>query len=155
MQVGNSKQYDFNTEVIQVYDELAEALEKKFKDMDLACPPPIKSILEKGIEKLKSRNKDLLRADDAGWSAVEHFHRDPLCEDETEEKRWKRAKAEAKEKSKEKKPTSRGGGGGFGAPRGRGRGSLRGYGALSPAQLMAGAAFMPRERGVWGDSWRR
>ena len=161
MQVGNQKQYDFNTEVIQVYDELAEALDKKFKDFDLACPPPIKSLLEKGIEKLKSRNKDLLRADDAGWSAVEHFHRDPLCADETEEKRWKRAKAEAKEKSKEKRSTPRGGGGGggFGALRGRGRGSLRGYGVLSPAQLSSAlggaAAFMPRERGGWGESWRR
>ena len=77
MQVGNSRQYDFNTDLIQLNDELAEALDKAFKDFDSSCPSPIKSILEKGTEKLKNRNKDLLRADDAGWSAVEHFHRDP------------------------------------------------------------------------------
>ena len=168
-QVGNSRQYDFNSELIQVYEELAESLDKSYVDLGMTMPPSIKSLLEKGMAKMKERQKDLLRADDAGWSAVEHFHRDPLCADETEEKRWKRAKVEAKEKAKEKKSVSgpRGGGGGGGAGavrvgRGRGRGYLSGYGSHfhayggGPAPYYGRDAFSPRGRGNWaGDTWRR
>ena len=156
--MGNSKQYDFNEEMIQLNEDLSDSLQKSFEDMGLVVPPSIKTVLEQGIKKLKERNRDLLRADDAGWHAVEQFHRDPLCDNETEEKRWKRAKKEAKER-KEKKatgPRGGGGGGGGGVRVGRGRGgggySLRGFGPQVPAFV---SGHFGRGRGAWQDSWRR
>ena len=156
--MGNSKQYDFNEEMIQLNEDLSDSLQKSFEDMGLVVPPSIKTVLEQGIKKLKERNRDLLRADDAGWHAVEQFHRDPLCDNETEEKRWKRAKKEAKEKMEKKAtgPRGGGGGGGGGVRVGRGRGgggySLRGFGPQVPAFV---SGHFGRGRGAWQDSWRR
>lgn len=164
--MGNSKQYDVNAEVLQVHEDLAEALDKAFEDVDGAVPPSVKTILDKGTRLLESRNKDLLRADDAGWGAVEAFHRDPLCATESEEKRWKRAKEEVKEKEKDKSKKGGKAGYGVGGPRGgRGRGSFgfgRGYPGyqgyspmLAPQFFGGGRGFMPRGRVPWEDSWRR
>ena len=57
--MGNSKQYDVNAEVLQVHEDLAEALDKAFEDVDVVVPPSVKTILDKGTRLLENRNKDL------------------------------------------------------------------------------------------------
>ena len=63
----------------------------------MEIPTTVNGLLAQGKQKLNARNLDLRRADDAGWDAVEQFHRDPLCSTEDQEKRWKKAKKEARE----------------------------------------------------------
>ena len=46
---------------------------------------------------IATRERDLRMADVAGWCAVEKFTSDPLCANESEEKRWRKAKKEAEE----------------------------------------------------------
>ena len=172
---GNQRQYDFNADVIQNGEELAEAMEKEFQGMSCPVPTSVKEVLKKGMDMMKTRNMDLRRADDAGWDAVEMYHRDPLCNTESDEKRWKKAKLEAKEKrEKEKiKRTTRGGGvGGSGLGRGKTKDllfSARGmrpvgqpysYGFGFPAPLYGagggrGGGFSPRGGRGWQDSVRR
>ena len=163
--MGNSKQYDVNSDILQVHEDLAEVLDKAFEDLNSSVPPSVTIILDKGTRLLESRNKDLLRADDAGWGAVEAFHRDPLCATEGEEKRWKRAKEEVKEKEKDKsKKGGKAAYGSVGSRGGRGRGAYggfglrgyQGYSSLPAPQFYGGrGGFMPRGRVPWEDSWRR
>jgi len=174
--VGNQKQYDFNAEVIQNGEELVETLEKEFQGMSCPVPTSVEQIMKKGIEMMTKRNMDLRRADDAGWDAVEMYHRDPLCDTENDEKRWKKAKLEAKEKREKEKlrrAVSRGGGaGGSGVGRGKSKDvyfPVRGmrpleqpysYGFGFPSTLYGagggrGGGFVPRGGRGWHDSVRR
>lgn len=155
---GNRCAYDFNSEVVQVQVDLGRALEEEFKKSGAeVVPDSILQLLEKGMSKLNERNKDLLRADDAGWPAVQLFHRDPICATADEEKRWKWAKSEAKDQEK-KNSVSRGSGRG-GAKPARGRGGFGsfgygGYGGYGGGYNARGGGFASRGR-EWNDSWRR
>ena len=165
---GNLKQFEFNSDVLTVQEDLGVALEKFFQGVGMEIPSSVNGILAQGKQKLNERNLDLRRADDAGWDAVEQFHRDPLCSTEDQEKRWKKAKKEAqekREKDKDKKTSVRGGGRG-GASRDAGRGGFYGAKLFGPRQsyfppapfLMGrgGGGFYPRGgQGGWQDSWRR
>ena len=148
-------QYDFNTDLLQINEDLETSLKVEFNKKDEEIPASIQLLLEKGTSKLGERNKDLLRADDAGWEAVSLFHRDPLCSSADEEKRWKMAKAESKEKEK-KANLVRGRGRGRGVDKGRGRGFYPGSGNMGfPIGSSIRGGFGAMRGGNWQDSWRR
>ena len=152
---GNRCQYDFNTDLLQINEDLETSLKVEFNKKDEEIPASIQLLLEKGTSKLGERNKDLLRADDAGWEAVSLFHRDPLCSSADEEERWKIAKAESKEKEK-KASLMRGRGRGRGVDKGRGRGFHPGFGSMGfPVGSSIRGGFGAMRGGNWQDSWRR
>ena len=57
LQVGNSRQYDFNSEVIQLQEELADSLDKSFVSAGLTMPPTLKTLIEKGISVIRKDAK--------------------------------------------------------------------------------------------------
>ena len=60
-------------------------------------PADLLAILSAGEKVLEDRERELRMADVAGWRAVDKFVADPLCDGETMEKKWRKAKKEAKE----------------------------------------------------------
>ena len=135
----NKRQHEYNMGVKSVLvEDLRVELVKFFKDAEM--PDNIKELLSKGEKMIEDRTADLRRADKVSWRAVELFKQDELCDNESDEKRWKRACKEEDEEKKKKKEqmTARGRGrggrggfsGGFGGGYGRGgRGGFGGRGA--------------------------
>ena len=76
--------------------DLALALDTHFGSR-ADVPADLLTILATGEKVLEERGRELRMADVAGWRAVDKFVSDPLCDGETMEKKWRKAKKEAKE----------------------------------------------------------
>ena len=76
--------------------DLALALDTHFGSR-VDVPADLLAILSAGEKVLEDRERELRMADVAGWRAVDKFVADPLCDGETMEKKWRKAKKEAKE----------------------------------------------------------
>ena len=110
----NRKQHEYNMGVRGILvEDLAVELAKHFVDGEI--PVSVKAVIEKGEKAIDERTVDLRRADKVSWRAVELMKQDPLCNNESEDKRWRRACKEDEEERKKKRETGA-------AARGRGRG---------------------------------
>ena len=111
----NRKQYEYNMGVQGVLvEDLAVELGKHFVDGEI--PVSVKAVIEKGEKLIDERTVDLRRADKVSWRAVELMKQDPLCNNECEDKKWRRACKEEEEERKKKREAGA-------AARGRGRGA--------------------------------
>ena len=94
---GNKRQYDVLQKIKGVFSlDLAKALEVTFGS-GADVPSDISAVVAAGEKLIAARERDLRMADAASWLAVEKFTSDPLCANESEEKRWRKAKKEAEE----------------------------------------------------------
>ena len=66
-------------------------------------PADIVACITAGEKVVADREKELRMADVAGWRAVKKFVADPLCDNESMEKKWRKAKKEAKEEEAREK----------------------------------------------------
>ena len=82
--------------------EISLALESHFGS-GADVPADIAACIAAGEKVIADRERELRMADMAGWRAVEKFTSDPLCTNESEEKRWRKAKKEAKEEEAREK----------------------------------------------------
>ena len=108
---GNEKQFQFAVEVRGIIvDDLRVALEDWFGKNGGSIPSSIEDVVRKGEEKLDERIKMLKLADKGGWEAVDAYVTEPVCDDDEDDKKWKRAVRQVKEdaESKRKKTVWRG-----------------------------------------------
>ena len=89
--------------------DLSKALEATFGS-GVDVPADITACITAGEKVIAVRERDLRMADSASWLAVEKFSSDPLCANESEEKRWRKAQKEAKEEVARKKAWGQPGG---------------------------------------------
>ena len=54
-------------------------------------PVTIEDVVRKGEEKLDERIKMLKLADKGGWEVVDAYVTEPVCDDDEDDKKWKRA----------------------------------------------------------------
>ncbi len=72
-------------------EDLRVALEDWFGRNGGAIPSSIEDVVRKGEEKLDERIKMLKLADKGGWEAVDAYVTEPVCDDDEDDKKWKRA----------------------------------------------------------------
>ena len=95
LKVAHQRQY----EVLQwirgsLIIDLSKALEATFGSR-VDVPADITACITAGEKVIAMRERHLRMADMFSWLAVEKFSSDPLCANESEEKRWRKAKKEA------------------------------------------------------------
>ena len=108
---GNEKQFQFATEVRGIMvNNLRVALEDWFRKNGGVIPSSIEDVVRKGEEKLDERIKMLKLADKGGWEVVDAYVMEPVCDDDEDDEKWKRAVRQVKEdaESKRKKTVWRG-----------------------------------------------
>ena len=71
--------------------EYVTALENCFRRNGGTIPPTIEEVVKKGEEKLDERIKMLKLADKGGWEAVGTYVTEPVCDNDEDDKKWKRA----------------------------------------------------------------
>ena len=96
--------------------DLALALDTHFGSR-ADVPADIVACLSVGEKVLEDRERELCMADVAGWRTVDNFVADPLCDGETMEKKWRKAKKEAKEEEAAERTKAAGKWGGRYTPR--------------------------------------
>ena len=141
--LGHQCQYEVLQRIRGVFImDLAKVLEVVFGS-GADGPLGISAVIAAGEKLIAARERDIRMAENAGWLAVEKFSSDPLCANESEEKRWRKANKEAEEETVKKEEAvaawrsraalggqgvfGAGGGGGFRAG-GHGVGGYGGYG---------------------------
>ena len=98
---SNKKQYKFNLEVKDKFNQIADKA---------GVDGAIQEIANKGMSLIDSRNKLIAIADRDGWDVVERFEADPLTHNDEEEKKLRSARKEAeraREKSRGKRSNTR------------------------------------------------
>ena len=84
-------------------------------------PAKMEAVVRQGEEKIDERLQMLKMMDKVSWLAVDEYVADPLCKDEEDDKRWKKAVREAKEDAQSRRR------GGYSSYSRRGQGSRDGY----------------------------
>ena len=111
-------------------------------------------MVRKGEEKLDERIKMLKLADKGGWEAVDAYVTEPVCDDDEDDKKWKRAVRQVKEDAESKRKKTvwrglsgyRGGYGGYyGVSR---RGGFGGYRRPAGMAYSGGRGFLGQGRYV-------
>ena len=152
---GNEKQFQFAAEVRGIMvDDLRVALEDWFGKNGGSIPSSIEDVVRKGEEKLDERIKMLKLADKGGWEAVDAYVTEPVCDNDEDDKKWKRAVRQVKEDAESKRKKTvwrglsgyRGGYGGYyGASR---RGGYGGYRRPAGMAYSGGRGFLGQGRYV-------
>ena len=150
---GNEKQYQFATEVRGIMvEDLRVALEDWFGKNGGVIPLSIEDVVRKGEKKLEERIKMLRLADKGGWDAVDAYVMEPVCEDDEDDRKWKRAVRQVKEDAENKRKKTvwrglsgyRGGYGGYyGVSR---RGGFGGYRRPAGMAYSGGRGFLGQGR---------
>ena len=101
---SNEKQFIHQAELKSiVIDDFRMELERHFGARGREVPASIEEVIKRGEEKIEERIKCLKLADKSSWLAVDHYVRDPLCQTDEDDRRWKRAIREAKEEMESRK----------------------------------------------------
>ena len=83
-------------------EDMRRQLEKHFSSRR-EVTQKIEEVVKLGEKEINERIKILRMADKGGWSAIEKFIADPLCDNAEEDKRWKQAMKEAREEQAKRK----------------------------------------------------
>ena len=98
---SNEKQYIHQAELKSiVVDDFRMELERHFGARGKEVPANLEAVVKRGEEKIEERIKCLKLADKSSWLAVDHYIRDPLCQTDEDDRRWKRAKEEMESRKK-------------------------------------------------------
>ena len=93
---GNKEQFKVNLSSKRHFEKIEEVLEEKFKGEGLI---DVKQVIRAGMVEVDRRNK-LVKITDSeklSWKVVDHYTKDPLMDDEDDEKRLKKARKQAEE----------------------------------------------------------
>ena len=82
------------------------ALEDWFGKNGGTIPVTIEDVVRKDEKEIDGRIKMLKLADKALWEAVENYVMEPLCDNNEDDRKWKREKEEAKENQESRKKKS-------------------------------------------------
>ena len=100
---GHQRQHEVLQKIRGVFVvNLAKALEATFGSR-ADIPLDILAVVAADEKSIATREPDPRMADSASWLAVEKFSSDPLCANESKEKRWRKAKKEADDETMKKK----------------------------------------------------
>ena len=66
-------------------------------------PSSIEDVVRKGEEKLDERINMLRLADKGGWDVVDAYVTEPVCDNDEDDKKWKRAVRQVKEDAEGKR----------------------------------------------------
>ena len=87
-------------------EDMRLILEDYFGDRNMEVPRNIEEAVKKGERKIEERIKMLRMADKASWLAVDKYVTDPLCLNDEDDRKWKKAVREAKEEADNKRKSS-------------------------------------------------
>ena len=100
---GHQRQYKILQKLRGTYvTDLTKVLERVFGSTE-DIPVDINTVCAAGEKLVADREKHLRMADNSSWLAVDKYITDPLTENESDEKRWKKAKKEAEDEMEKKR----------------------------------------------------